>query len=209
MIHHSLYHINREISTHTAKIRCFRAILAMRVSLWSTIGQLLRYFQIQQDRLYAASHIRSLRFTLRHSFRHSFTAMQIILFERVRVNSQCHIWKCMTCSLCCVFNTDTRLQLQAHRCMIEHPDAVGSDLPVFVSSFLNIHTVTAFTVTGFTALNIKPPFRQRIYEEYKWYSTHISHLYNSSQVRIMNGFAFLFMGSKGHARTLVTVIAVA
>ena len=46
-------------------------------------------------------------------------------------------------------------------------------------------------------------------EEYKWYSTHISHLYNSSQVRIMNGFAFLFMGNKGHARTLVTVIAVA
>lgn len=45
--------------------------------------------------------------------------------------------------------------------------------------------------------------------EYKWYSTHISHLYNSSQVRIMNGFAFLFMGNKGHARTLVTVIAVA
>lgn len=46
-------------------------------------------------------------------------------------------------------------------------------------------------------------------EEYKWYSSHIPHLYNSSQVRIMNGFAFLFMGNKGHARTLVTVIPVA
>ena len=46
-------------------------------------------------------------------------------------------------------------------------------------------------------------------EEYKWYSTHISHLYNSSKVRIMNGFAFLFMGNKGYARTLVTVIPVA
>ena len=45
--------------------------------------------------------------------------------------------------------------------------------------------------------------------EYEWYITHIPHLYNSSQVRIMNGFAFLFMGNKGHARTLVTVIAVA
>ena len=45
--------------------------------------------------------------------------------------------------------------------------------------------------------------------EYEWYITHITHLYSSSQVRIMNGFAFLFMGNKGHARTLVTVIAVA
>lgn len=45
--------------------------------------------------------------------------------------------------------------------------------------------------------------------EYEWYITHITHLYCSSQVRIMNGFAFLFMGNKGHARTLVTVIAVA
>ncbi len=45
--------------------------------------------------------------------------------------------------------------------------------------------------------------------EYEWYSTHITHLYSSSQVRILNGFAFLFMGNKGHARTLVTVIAVA
>ena len=45
--------------------------------------------------------------------------------------------------------------------------------------------------------------------EYQWYSTHITNLHSSSQVRIMNGFAFLFMGNKGHARTLVTVIAVA
>ena len=46
-------------------------------------------------------------------------------------------------------------------------------------------------------------------EEYEWYTKHITHLYNTSQVRIMNGFAFLFMGNKGHARTLVTVITVA
>ncbi|SDB28886.1 hypothetical protein SAMN02910317_01412 [Ruminococcaceae bacterium FB2012] len=45
--------------------------------------------------------------------------------------------------------------------------------------------------------------------EYEWYITHITHLNSSSQVRIMNGFAFLFMGNSGHARTLVTVIAVA
>lgn len=45
--------------------------------------------------------------------------------------------------------------------------------------------------------------------EYQWYSTHITNLHSSSQVRIMNGFAYLFMGNKGHARTLVTVIQVA
>lgn len=45
--------------------------------------------------------------------------------------------------------------------------------------------------------------------EYEWYTTHITRLYGSSQIRIMNGFAFLFMGNKGHARTLITVIAVA
>ena len=45
--------------------------------------------------------------------------------------------------------------------------------------------------------------------EYQWYTTHIKHLHQSSQVRIMDGFAYLFMGNKGHARTLVTVIAVA
>lgn len=45
--------------------------------------------------------------------------------------------------------------------------------------------------------------------EYQWYYTHITNLHSSSQVRIMNGFAYLFMGNKGHARTLVTVIQVA
>lgn len=45
--------------------------------------------------------------------------------------------------------------------------------------------------------------------EYEWYRTHVNHLYSSSQVRILNGFAFLFMGNKGHARTLVTVLTVA
>ena len=44
--------------------------------------------------------------------------------------------------------------------------------------------------------------------EYEWYLTHIKRLYRSSQVRILNGFAFLFMGNKGHARTLITVIEV-
>lgn len=44
--------------------------------------------------------------------------------------------------------------------------------------------------------------------EYEWYLTHIKKIYRSSQVRILNGFAFLFMGNKGHARTLVTVIEV-
>lgn len=45
--------------------------------------------------------------------------------------------------------------------------------------------------------------------EYQWYTTHIKHLHKSSEVRILNGFAYLFMGNRGHARTLVTVIAVA
>lgn len=46
-------------------------------------------------------------------------------------------------------------------------------------------------------------------EEYSWCSTHIKHLYRSSQVRVLDGFAYIFMGNKGHARTLVTVIAMA
>lgn len=46
-------------------------------------------------------------------------------------------------------------------------------------------------------------------EEYDWYLAHITHLHRSSQVRMMDGFAYIFMGNKGHARTLVTVIAVA
>ena len=44
-------------------------------------------------------------------------------------------------------------------------------------------------------------------EEYEWCSTHIKHLYKSSQVRLLDGFAYIFMGNKGHARTLVTVIS--
>lgn len=45
-------------------------------------------------------------------------------------------------------------------------------------------------------------------EEFLWCEKHIRNLYKTSQIRILNGFAFLFMGNKGHARTLVTVIAV-
>lgn len=45
--------------------------------------------------------------------------------------------------------------------------------------------------------------------EYEWCSTHISHLHKSSQVRLLDGFAYIFMGNKGHARTLVTVISMA
>lgn len=45
-------------------------------------------------------------------------------------------------------------------------------------------------------------------EEYQWYKENISGLFSSSQVRLMDGFAFLFMGDNGHARTLVTVIKV-
>ena len=44
-------------------------------------------------------------------------------------------------------------------------------------------------------------------DEYAWYTAHIKHLYRSSQVRIQDCFAYIFMGNKGHARTLVTVIA--
>ena len=44
-------------------------------------------------------------------------------------------------------------------------------------------------------------------EEYEWYLKNISFLFQSSQVRVMDGFAFVFMGNKGHARTLVTVIS--
>ncbi len=46
-------------------------------------------------------------------------------------------------------------------------------------------------------------------DEYLWYRTHFNYLHKSSQVRIMDGFAYLFMGNKGHARTLVTVVKVA
>ena len=45
-------------------------------------------------------------------------------------------------------------------------------------------------------------------KEYQWYEENICELFKSSQVRLLNGFAFLFMGDNGHARTLVTVIKV-
>ena len=44
--------------------------------------------------------------------------------------------------------------------------------------------------------------------EYQWCRDHIRGLSKSSTVRLWKGFAFLFMGDKGHARTLVTVIPV-
>ncbi len=46
------------------------------------------------------------------------------------------------------------------------------------------------------------------YEEIQWFENNIQGL-NPSHIRLMNGFAFLFMGDNGHARTLVTVIKVA
>ena len=42
--------------------------------------------------------------------------------------------------------------------------------------------------------------------EYEWCATHIKNLYRTSQVRVLDGFAYIFMGNRGHARTLVTVI---
>ena len=45
------------------------------------------------------------------------------------------------------------------------------------------------------------------YEEQQWCQKNIRNLYPSSQIRLLNGFAFIFMGNKGHARTLVTVIS--
>lgn len=44
--------------------------------------------------------------------------------------------------------------------------------------------------------------------EYDWYMNNIRSIYPSSQVRILNGFAFIFMGNHGHARTLITVIRI-
>ena len=46
-------------------------------------------------------------------------------------------------------------------------------------------------------------------EEYAWCETHLHKLTRSAQIRILNGYLFLFMGNKGHARTLVTVMQVA
>ena len=45
--------------------------------------------------------------------------------------------------------------------------------------------------------------------EYDWCINNIRRSSTSSQVRILNGFAFIFMGNRGHARTLVTVIQIA
>ena len=45
--------------------------------------------------------------------------------------------------------------------------------------------------------------------EIQWCREKMHGLTSSAQIRIMNGFAFLFMGDNGHARTLVTVIKVA
>ena len=45
-------------------------------------------------------------------------------------------------------------------------------------------------------------------EESLWVKQRIRGLYKSSQIRMLNGFAFLFSGNKGHARTLVTVIKI-
>ncbi|SFB66543.1 hypothetical protein SAMN02910406_00092 [Ruminococcus albus] len=45
--------------------------------------------------------------------------------------------------------------------------------------------------------------------EIQWCRKKTHDLTSSAQIRIMNGFAFLFMGNNGHARTLVTVIKVA
>ena len=46
-------------------------------------------------------------------------------------------------------------------------------------------------------------------EERNWCKKHIHNCPTRSQIRILNGFAFIFMGNKGHARTLVTVISMA
>ena len=43
-------------------------------------------------------------------------------------------------------------------------------------------------------------------DEQTWCASHIKRLHSSSQIRILNGYAFLFMGNGGRARTLVTVI---
>lgn len=43
-------------------------------------------------------------------------------------------------------------------------------------------------------------------KEYAWYLSRVRNRYQSSQIRMMGGFAFFFKGNHGHARTLVTVI---
>ena len=43
-------------------------------------------------------------------------------------------------------------------------------------------------------------------EEKDWVDKKISRRFNRTQIRVYRGFAWIFMGNNGHARTLVTVI---
>ena len=45
-------------------------------------------------------------------------------------------------------------------------------------------------------------------EEYSWLVQNMKIPYGSTQIRIYNGFAYVFKGNNGHARTLITVIRV-
>ena len=42
--------------------------------------------------------------------------------------------------------------------------------------------------------------------ERKWCETNLHHLRKTVRVHSLNGYAFIFKGNKGHARTLITVI---
>ena len=89
---------------------------------------------MQENRIIAAFCILSVSFTLRHfrhSFCHSLAAVQIILFQRMRINPQGDIRFGVSCSLGSICNADACLKLQAHRCMAEH---MGMDFlqPVFL-----------------------------------------------------------------------------
>lgn len=43
-------------------------------------------------------------------------------------------------------------------------------------------------------------------DEYVWYTNHIHRLGKSKRVRFSNGFAYIFFGNHGKAKTLLTVI---
>ncbi len=45
-------------------------------------------------------------------------------------------------------------------------------------------------------------------KELEWYNTNMKNIGRSCRVKLLNGFAFLFMGNNGHARTLITVLAI-
>ena len=45
--------------------------------------------------------------------------------------------------------------------------------------------------------------------ELRWCANNLSNIGNTAQVRIFRGFAYIFKGDCGHAKTLVTVIPVA